>query len=104
MEKITQLIRGECPICKKIIMDKTKTKYVNGGIAFWVKFSDGSQAQFSACEDCYKVITQEQLDDIMASQKVNWGWEISKTLQWYYDKAIHLKIAKHAKEKDGLQT
>lgn len=102
MEKPKPLIRGECPVCHKTIMDKAKQKYINGGFEFFVLFSDNSRASFSICEDCYKNITQEQLDEIMKSQIVNWGWEISQTLNWFYTNACHLKIVKHSKEKSGL--
>ena len=99
-----QLIRGECPICKKIIMDKRKMSYINGGMEFWVQFNDKSRATFSICEDCYKTLTQEQLDEIMRFQIVSWGVEISQTLIWFYRKAVHLKIVKHARTKDAIQT
>lgn len=101
--EIMPLIRGECPICKRIIMNKEKSAYINGGMSLWVRFSDNSQAEFSICQDCYKNITQEQLEDILKSQIVNWGMEIAMQLQWFYKKAVHLKIVKHAKTKDGLQ-
>jgi len=99
---IKPLIRGECPICKKIIMNQKKTSYINGGMDFWVQFSDSTRAIFAICQDCYKNITQEQLDGIMQSQIVSWGDDIQKQLLWYINKAIFLRIDKHAKDKDGL--
>jgi hypothetical protein len=99
---IEPLTRGECPVCKKIIMNKDKSEYINGGESFFVKFSDDSVAEFSICKDCYSTITQEQLGEIMKSQIVNWGIDISKQLRWFYGVAVHLKISKYAKLKDEL--
>jgi len=83
-------------------MNDKKTAYINGGMEFWVRFNDGNNATFSICETCYSTITQEQLDEIMKSQIVNWGLEIASQLQWFYKIAVHLKIVAHAKEKSGL--
>jgi len=69
---------------------------------FWVQFSDGSKAQFAICFDCFEVITQEQINDIMQSQILNWGQEIYNQLNWYITKAVNLKITKWVKTKDAL--
>lgn len=102
MNKIQPLICGFCPICNKIIMNEKKTAYINGGMEFWVKFSDESRATFGICLDCLDKITQEQLDELIERQKINWGLEIQKQLTWYITKAINLKIIKHAKTKEEL--
>ena len=99
--EIKPLVRGICPICEKNIMNEKKTEYINGGLEFWVKFNDGSQACFAGCEDCYKIITPEQLKTIMQRQIVSWGEEIAAQLKWYYAKAVHLQIIRHARTKDG---
>ena len=100
--EIKPLTRGDCPICEKIIMNPNKTAYINGGLEFWVQFSDNSKAQFAICSDCFDKITQEQLDEIMERQKVSWGQEIQAQLNWYIKQAINLKITKHSKTKEGL--
>lgn len=100
--EILPLTRGVCPVCEKKIMNETKSQYINGGFEFWVSFSDGSRACFAACEDCYRVIAPEQLAVIMQRQVVSWGQEIAAQLKWYYTKAVHLQITKHARSKDGL--
>ena len=100
--EIQPLIRGLCPICNKTIMNPKKTAYINGGFEFFVLFNDNSRASFSCCEECYKNITQEQLDEIMKSQILNWGLEIIQTQTWYSRKAVHLKIIKHGRMKDEL--
>lgn len=102
MSELKPLTRGPCPICEKIIMTPNKKAYINGGMSMWVKFSDGSRAEFSICSECFDKITQEQLDELVARQKLNWGIEIQKTLEWYITKAVNLKIVKHAKTKEGL--
>jgi len=84
-------------------MDDKKTSFINNGLEFWVKFSDGSRAQFAICSDCLATITQEQLDDIMERQKNNWGLEIQATLNWFVKTASHLKIVKHSNTKEGLE-
>ena len=99
---VEPLILGICPICDKTIMSKEKSAYINGGVEFWVRFSDNSFAKFAICFDCLDKITQEQLDEIMERQKISWGKEISKSLIWFYQKACHLKITKWAKTKEGL--
>ena len=83
-------------------MNEAKTQYINNGFEFWVKFSDGSRAQFAICPDCFNAITQEQLDKIMERQKVSWGMEIQAQLSWFIKKAINLKIIKFSKDKDGI--
>lgn len=103
MNKILPLIRGQCPVCNKNIMNDKKTSYINGGMEFWVKFSDESRATFAICLDCLDKITQEQLSKIMERQKVNWGFEIQKQLLWYVENAINLKIVEHAKTKAELE-
>jgi len=102
MIKIEPLKRGFCPECNKMIMNANRTEYINGGMSFWVEFQDGTKAEFSICSECYKNISQEMLDRIIASQKVNWGIEIARQMQWYYEEAIHLRIVKQATTKDGL--
>jgi Zn-finger protein len=84
-------------------MNETKSAYINGGMEFWVRFSDGSKAKFGICSDCLKVSTQEQIDKILEKQKINWGQEIQATLNWYVHKAINLKVIKWAKEENGLK-
>jgi hypothetical protein len=102
MIKILPLVRGVCPVCNKKIMNETKTALINGGFEFWVAFQDDTKAQFSICEDCYSKITQEQLDEILKSQVMNWGMEVEANLRWFYTQAVHLKIVKHARDKSGL--
>jgi hypothetical protein len=102
MQEIKSLVRGICPVCNKTIMNSTKTEYINGGTEFWVKFSDGSRAQFAICSDCLEKLNQEQLDKIMESQKVSWGQEIQAQFNWYIKQAINLKIIKYAKTKEEL--
>lgn len=101
MEEIKPLVRGVCPICEKQIMNDKKTAYINGGMEFFVKFNDNSNACFAACEDCFNKITPEQLSIIMKRQVVSWGREIKEQLKWYYTKAVHLQIIKHSRTKDG---
>ncbi len=96
------LIRGLCPICNKIIMNSTQAEYINGGLEFWVKFSNGNNAKFAICSDCLDKITQEQLDEIMERQKVSWGQEIQAQLNWYIKEAVNSKIVKYAKTKEEL--
>ena len=85
-------------------MDPKATQYINGGMEFWVRFNDGTKAQFAICSECFPQLTTEQLKNIMASQKVSWGMEIEATVRWYATKAIHLEIVAHAKEENGLPT
>ena len=85
-------------------MNEAKTAFMNGGFEFFVKFNDGGHATFAICEDCYAKLTQEQMDEIMRSQIVNWGIEIQKQLSWYIAQAVHLKIIKWSNTKDGLKT
>lgn len=99
---IQPLIRGLCPVCNKKIMNDKKTAYINNGMEFYTRFSDNSIAKFAICKDCYDKITQEQLDKIIRSQIVNWGLEISKQMLWYAQKAVHLKIIKHGKDKNAV--
>lgn len=75
-------------------MNPKKTAYINGGMEFNVEFNDGSNANFGICEDCFKVLTQEQADEIIKRQIVSWGLEIQAQLNWYIQKAVHLKITK----------
>ena len=100
--KVEPLTRGVCPICNKKIMDEKKSSYINGGQNFFVKFHDGTIAEFAICKDCFFVLTQEQIDKIVESQKVNWGMEIQFQLQWYINEAIHLKAVKWAEKREGL--
>ena len=100
--KVEPLVRGLCPICNKVIMTKDKSAYCNGGIEFWVKFSDESKAQFAMCSDCLDKITQEQLNELMERQKVSWGEEISATFRWFYKEVCHLKIVKWGRTKEEL--
>ena len=100
--EILPLTRGICPVCEKKIMNEAKTQYINNGFEFWVKFSDGSRAQFAICLDCFNAITQEQLDKIMERQKVSWGLEIQAQLSWFIKKAVNLKIIKFSKDKNGI--
>lgn len=96
---VESLVRGICPVCGKIIMNKEKTSYINGGMSFWVKFSDDSKAEFAICQDCYSVVTQEQLDEIMRRQIVSWGEEIQAQMRWFAKIAVHLRIIKWSKDK-----
>ena len=100
--EIKPLIRGICPVCNRTIMNEKKTAYNDYGMAFFTKFDDGSQAEFSICKDCYKTLTQEQADRIISQQIVNWGEDIYKQMLWYSRKAVHLKIVKWNKDKSGL--
>jgi hypothetical protein len=99
MESLT---RGKCPVCQKIIMNKEKTELINGGISFFVKFSDESIGEFTICQECYSKITQEQLDEIMKGQIISWGLDIAMQLRWFYSKSAHYKIIQHAKTKNEL--
>jgi hypothetical protein len=96
------LIRGECPVCHKAIMNIRKTAYLESGMEFFVKFNDGSIASFSICKECYAKATQEDMDKIIQSQILNWGIDVEKTLRWFYTKAVFLKIDKWGVTKDAV--
>jgi hypothetical protein len=55
------------------------------------------------CNECFKIAKQEDMDKIIQSQIVNWGIDIAKQLNWYYTKAVHLKIIKWDKDKNAIQ-
>lgn len=102
MEEIRVLIRGFCPICNRTIMNEKKTAYNDYGMEFFVKFSDGSKANFAICKECFKNLTQEQVDKILQRQLVNYGAEIQSQMVWFYKIAIHLKVAKWSENKKEL--
>ena len=102
MDEVKPLIRGLCPVCQKIIMNSIKSEYINGGKEFWVRFSDGSRAQFSICSDCLENITQEQLGSIMQRQRISWGLEIQAQLDWYVKSVSGMSIIKYANTKEEL--
>jgi hypothetical protein len=101
---VSPLIRGNCPVCNKNIMNDKKTAYLECGMEFYVKFSDDSIASFSICKDCFKTATQGDMDKIIGSQIINWGIDIEKQMKWYYSKAVHLKIVKWKETKIELTT
>lgn len=100
----------DCPVCEKDIYD---VKPVDGGRfkivknknhkELWVRFNDGSNAQFSICKGCFVKLDQETADLIMRHQVYSWGCEIieapysvnfGEQLKWYVNTAVHLKVVK----------
>jgi len=75
-------------------MNEKKTAYINGGKEFVVTFTDGTKANFAICEECLKVLTMEQVQEILKRQIVSWGQEIQASLNWYIQEAIHLRVDK----------
>ena len=102
MNNILPLIRGQCPICNKNIMNDKKTSYANGGMEFCVKWTDGKNGNFAICSDCFKTLTKEQVEKITQQQILNWGIEIQKQLSWYIKEAVHFRVAKWAKEEKDI--
>lgn len=92
MEKVLPLKRGICPICKCRIMNIDCSQYNDKGTELKVLFTDNTKALFGICYSCKSTITKEQVEKILESQKVNWGLEIQKTLEWYVSEAINLKV------------
>lgn len=118
MFKHKLLAPKDCPVCEKIIYifnERSKPVKLNDeGMLFWVKFNDDTNAQFAICKDCFLTLKQEQLDKLMQDQIYTWGIEIINTpmgiadlgaqLKWYVNTAVHLKIVKHGRDKDAIQT
>ena len=106
----------DCPLCEKIIYifdSRNKPVGLNdNGMLFSVLFNDGTNAEFSICKDCFNALNQEKLDKIMSDEIYTWGMQIinnplglldlSKQLQWYINTAVHLRIIKFSKDKDGI--
>lgn len=103
MEQIQLLARGTCPVCNRIIMNEQKTAYNEHGMEFFVKWHDGSIGSYGICKQCFATLTQEQIDAINSRQITNWGDDIKKQLQWYYLKAVHLKVEAWAKTKEEVK-
>ncbi len=106
----------DCPLCEKIIFIFDKkgkpVKLNDSGMTFWVLFNDGTNAEFSICKDCFNTLNQEKLDKIMSDEIYTWGMQIIceplglldlvKQLRWYVETAVHLRIVKYARDKNGL--
>lgn len=107
-----------CPVgdCKKIIYNFDKYEKPislnNDGMLFWVKFSDGSKAQFAICRDCFNTLDDKKIKTLNDDQRYSWGMEIlngplgilqfAAQLKWYVEKAVFLEIVSWAREEYGL--
>jgi len=105
----------DCPVCEKIIyvFDKNGKAVAlkDNGMTFWVKFNDETTGEFAICRECFSTLTQDNIDKLMSDQIYSWGNEILnypvgnsffKQLSWYINTAVHLRIVKWNKDKDGL--
>ena len=106
----------DCPLCDTIIylFDKhgQPIKLNDKGMTFWVKFNDGSFAEFAICKQCFLSLNQEKIEKIMQDEIYTWGMEIIghphslletlSQLKWYIETAVHLRIVQYGKTKEEL--
>jgi len=91
---------GPCPICNRVIAEKGKANLYY--TTFFVKYTDGTVAEYAICKDCRPELTKELVEEICENQIFTWGQEVVRQMVWYSTEAVFLKPEKWANTKDGL--
>lgn len=91
---------GPCPVCGRVIVDKGKPNQFY--TTFFVRYTDGTNAEYAICKDCRPKLTKEQVDEICENQIFTWGQEIVRQQIWFSTEAIFLRPKSWADTKEKL--
>ena len=112
--EIELIKKGFCPRCGCLISKMENNQVIANTLytEFWVKYDDGTNANFAICKNCLPKLTLEEVISIHKRQKVTWGFEIinsplslialTNELLWYIKTVSILDVVKFGKSKEEV--